>query len=138
MPTYQPFQPILDRILLRLVREAKSEDDGPDVRVSDRYRQQTNRGEVIAVGQCVVLSGHKMPITDFVNVGDHVLFGQYTAEEFSSSELFEQFKLTAEDQIYIVRVQDVRGTARRIDERPEEEKIADYFAQIPPPIKVRP
>lgn len=111
-PQYAPFRPILDRILLKLVH-----DDGPKdgFEVPERFRQQTNKGEVLALGDCVVLSGHKMPITDFVNVGDHVLFGQYTAEEFTSDTLFEQFKLTPEDQLYIVRVQDVRGSARRVN-----------------------
>jgi co-chaperonin GroES (HSP10) len=117
MPSYAPFKPILDRVLLRLVRESKPPIEGeiPDIRVSDKFRQQTNKGEVIAVGDIVVLSGQKFPITEFVNIGDHVLFGQYTAEEFTSEELFAQFKLTPDDQIYIVRVQDCRGTARRLD-----------------------
>jgi co-chaperonin GroES (HSP10) len=116
MPEFAPFKPILDRILLRLVRESKpvQEGDVPDIRVSERYRQQTNKGEVLAIGDCVVLSGHKMPLSDFVAVGDHILFGQFTAEEFTADELFQQFKLTPDDQIYIVRVQDIRGSARRL------------------------
>ena len=108
-----PFKPILDRILLRLVKEPTPQH-GEGFQVPEKYRQQTNKGEVLAVGDCVVLSGHKMPITDFVSVGDHVLFGQYTAEEFTSDELFQQFKLDADDQIYIVRIQDVRGAARTV------------------------
>jgi co-chaperonin GroES (HSP10) len=113
MSEFAPFKPILDRLLIKLVHE-----DGPKdgFEVPDKYRQQNNRGEVLAVGDCVVLSGHKMPITDFVNAGDHCLFGQYTAEELLSKELADQFKLTPEDQIYIVRVQDVRGIAKPIGE----------------------
>lgn len=107
---YAPFRPILDRILLKLV-----EEEGPNdgFEVPHRFRQHTNKGEVMAVGDCVVLSGHKFPITDFVSVGDHVLFGEYTAEKFASEELSKQF---GSDELYIVRVQDVRGNARRLSE----------------------
>lgn len=108
VPTYEPFKPILDRILIRLVRE-----DGPKdgFEVPEKYRQQTNKGEVLAVGDVVVLSGHKFPVTDFVNVGDHLLFGQYTAEEFTSDDLVARF---GEGPFYIIRVQDVRGIARQV------------------------
>src|SRR5580704_7125467 len=107
MSEFAPFKPILDRLLIKLVHE-----DGPKdgFEVPDKYRQHTNKGEVLAVGDCVVLSGHKFPLTDFVNVGDHVLFGEYTAEEFTSDELAARFKDV--DKFYIIRVQDVRGTAR--------------------------
>lgn len=104
--SFAPFKPILDRILLKLVHEDSLKDG---FEVPEKYRQHTNKGEVLAVGDCVVLSGHKLPITDFVNVGDHVLFGEYTAEKFASEELSKQF---LSDELYIVRVQDVRGAAR--------------------------
>ena len=108
MQSFEPFKPILDRILLKLVH-----DDGPQdgFEVPEKYRQHTNKGEVLAVGDCVVLSGHKMDITDFVNVGDHVLFGEYTAEEFTSDELKAQYGDV--DKFYIIRVQDVRGKAAK-------------------------
>lgn len=119
MPEFQPFRPILDRILLRLVRETKPVQDGevPDIRVSEKYRQQTNKGEVLAIGDCVVLGQVKFPLSDFVAVGDIVAFGQYTAEEMSfdrNDELFTHFGLSAEDQVYVVRVQDVRGSRRLV------------------------
>jgi co-chaperonin GroES (HSP10) len=117
MPEFAPFKPILDRILLRLVRETKPVQEGevPDIRVSEKFRQQTNKGEVLAIGDCVVLGQVKFPLTDFVNVGDIIAFGQYTAEEMSfdkDDELFRHFGLSSDDQVYIVRVQDVRGSRR--------------------------
>lgn len=113
MSQRKPFKPILDRVLLKLVHEKLPEGE-QEFRTSERFRQQTNKGEVLAVGDVVVLSMQKFAITDFVNVGDYVLFGQYTAEEFTSDELFQQFKLSPDDQIYIVRVQDIRGSAQLV------------------------
>lgn len=110
MQELEPFVPILDRILLKLVRETGPKDG---FEVPDKYRQMTGRGEVLAVGDIVVLSMQKFPITDFVNVGDHVLFGQYTAERILSEELAKQFCTESDDELYIVRIQDVRGAARK-------------------------
>lgn len=104
---FLPFRPILDRILLKLVHEDSPKDG---FEVPEKFRQHTNKGEVLAIGDCVVLSGQKFPITDFVNVGDHVLFGEYCAERFASEELSKQF---GTEELYIVRIQDVRGTARK-------------------------
>jgi co-chaperonin GroES (HSP10) len=107
MPEYSQFRPILDRLLLKLVHEEQPKD-GFDV--PEKYRQHTNKGEILAIGDCVILSGHKMPMAEFVNIGDHVLFGEHTAERFASKELSEQF---GSDELYIVRIQDIRGCAKR-------------------------
>ena len=109
MQEFAPFKPILDRLLLKLVQ-----DDGPkdgfELPEGSKYRQHTNKGEILAVGDVVVLSGQKFPITDFVNVGDHVLFGEYCAEDFTSDELTAKY---GADKFYIIRVQDVRGKAAK-------------------------
>lgn len=94
--TYAPFRPILDRILVRRIEAPKTADG---FEVPEKYRQQTNYGEVVAVGDGVVLGGQFRPITDFLSVGDRVYYGEYTAELWDKDD----------ERLWIVRLQDVRG-----------------------------
>lgn len=96
--TYEPFKPILDRILVR----ALPEQDESGFAVPKKYRQQTNRGEVVAVGDGVVLGGEWHPLMEFVNVGDRVMYGEYTSEKFDRDA----------EELFIIRVQDIRGVER--------------------------
>ena len=96
---YEPFQPILDRILIRRI-EAVQPADGFEV--PEKYRQNSNWGEVVAVGQGVMLGHEFVDIHDFVNVGDKVRYSEYCAEKFSLDD----------DNLWIVRLQDVRGVQR--------------------------
>ena len=99
---YAPFCTLLDRLLIRRVKE----DIGSEgFVVPEKFRQSECWGTVEAVGQCVVLGGVRYPLTDFVNVGDLVKYGEHVAEQFS---------LTDED-LFIVRVQDLRGLRARVD-----------------------
>ena len=98
---FQDFTPILDRILVRVIEEKAAEDG---LSVPERFRQQSNWAEVVAVGQGVVLGGQFLPLSDFVNVGDRLRFGQYTAEDFSPED---------PGKMYIIRLQDVRGVRRK-------------------------
>lgn len=91
-----PFRPILDRVLLRRV-EPEAVEDG--FTVPERYRQHSNLGEVLALGDGVVLGKEWKPLTDFVKVGDVCLYGEYTAEALEKDG----------ETLWIVRIQDIRG-----------------------------
>jgi co-chaperonin GroES (HSP10) len=91
---YSAPKPILDRILVRRLAAPKAEDGFV---VPEKFRQQTNRGEVIAIGDCVVLGHERWNVGDFVSVGDIVHYGEYTAEQMKD-----------DPSLYIVRIQDVR------------------------------
>jgi co-chaperonin GroES (HSP10) len=99
---YHPAKPILDRILVKRIESPKNSDG---FEVPDKYRQQTNQGEVIAVGDCVVLGHERWNVSDFVSVGDVVHYGEYTAEQ-----------LKDDPSLYIVRIQDVRLVERLVRE----------------------
>jgi co-chaperonin GroES (HSP10) len=102
---YSAPKPILDRILVRRIN--KADEDG--FAIPDKFREKSRLGEVLAVGDCVVLGGQKYPLTDFVNVGDRVIFGEYTAEAYDHTDpsVATQF---------IVRVQDCRTIERLVRE----------------------
>lgn len=85
---YDPFVPILDRVLVKRLEVAKDSDG---FAVPEKYRQSTNKGEVLGVGTRVTS----------VKTGDIVLYGEFTAE-----------KLTGGDAIFIVREADIRGVER--------------------------
>lgn len=91
-----PFRPILDRVLLRRI-EAEAAVDG--FQVPEKYRQHSNLGEVIALGDGVVLGKEWKLLTDFIHVGDVVLYGEYTAEAFEKDG----------ETLWLVRIQDIRG-----------------------------
>ena len=92
--TYAPPKPILDRLLVRKIENVES----TNFEIPDKFRQQSRRGEVLAVGDGVMLGTEYVYLTDFVNVGDIVTFSEYTAEKFNNDN----------DEIYIIRIQDIR------------------------------
>lgn len=97
-------KPIMDRILLRAI---KQEQKGSIV-IAEKY-QQSDKYEVVAVGDFVVVSGNRLPVTEFVNVGDVVLVSEYNIEpvEIDGQKLF------------LTRVQDVRYREnKRVAHRP--------------------
>jgi co-chaperonin GroES (HSP10) len=102
---YFAARPMLDRIL---VRRINAENDTV-FNVPDKYREKSRLGEVIAVGDCVILGGQRYPLTDFVNVGDRVIFGEYTAEAYDNTDI----TLATE---FIVRIQDCRTIERLVRE----------------------
>lgn len=95
--TYSSPKPILDRILVRRIERAATHGFVEQ----EKYKQQSRRGEVIAVGTCVVLGNEVVTLDDFVAVGDIVVFSEFTAEEYPDWE-----------GVYIVRIQDVRTVER--------------------------
>lgn len=92
-----PFRPILDRVLIRRIEPTATTDGFV---VPEKYRQHTNEGVVIALGDGVVLGREWRPLTDFLHVGDTVMYGEYTAERWEA---------TPDDVYWVVRVQDIRG-----------------------------
>jgi co-chaperonin GroES (HSP10) len=93
---YEPFVPILDRILCRRVIE--KQENG--LTVPDKFRQHSHKMEVLAVGDGVFVGGkvHPMP----VKPGDIVLGGEYNAERFVKDG----------EELWILRIQYVRGVER--------------------------
>jgi chaperonin GroES len=71
------YVPLNDRILLKRVTE-KSDSL---VQIADTYQQPSNKGEVVAVGDGMLIGGELRPIP--LKVGDVVLFGQFNAEDIS-------------------------------------------------------
>lgn len=99
-PEYEEFRTLLDRIL---VRRLKVDDEVAGFAIPEKFRQHSNWGEVVVVGDGVVLGGELLPLDQFISVGDRVRYGEYTAEQFS----------TDDESLWIVRLQDCRGVRRR-------------------------
>jgi co-chaperonin GroES (HSP10) len=93
-----PFECLLDRILVRQLPI----DNPAGFAMSEKYKPQSYWGEVIAIGDSIVLGGVKWPLSDFVGVGDLVKFGVSVAENFSIDD----------PDLYIIRLQDCRGRRR--------------------------
>jgi co-chaperonin GroES (HSP10) len=91
-----PFRPLLDRVLIRRI-EPEAAPDG--FSVPEKYRQHSNLGTVIALGDGIALGGKWRPLTDFISLGSVCMYGEYTAE---------CLELDGE-QLWIVRLQDIRG-----------------------------
>lgn len=68
------YQPMNDRVLLREIVE----EETALVVTPDAFKQKSNRGRVIAVGEGMVIGGVLRPIN--LKPGDTVLFGEYGAE----------------------------------------------------------
>jgi|GEM_PF-5586372 co-chaperonin GroES (HSP10) len=93
------YKPVLDRILLkRVVNEADLFLGEGILKKAESY-SESNRYEVVAVGDFVMFGGQKFPIEDFVSVGDVIFVSPYNIEEIE----LEGKKLQS------CRVQDVRG-----------------------------
>jgi co-chaperonin GroES (HSP10) len=98
---YHPFRPILDRILLSRV---ESDKDTSGFTIPDKYREPEAKGTVVAIGDGVTLGGKWHPMSEFVNVGDEVLFGAMTVEKI----------LLDGKEFELARLQDVRGVRRLV------------------------
>ena len=70
--------------------------------IPEKYRQHTNRGVVVEIGDGIQIGGEWSPMGDFVNVGDIVKYGEYTAERYGPDD----------EDLFIIRLQDVRTVER--------------------------
>ena len=96
---YEPFRPILDRILLSRV---ESDKDTSGFTIPEKYREPEAKGIVVAIGDGVTLGGAWHPMSEFVNVGDIVMFGAMTVEKIALDG--KEFELA--------RLQDIRGVEK--------------------------
>lgn len=123
--SYAPAKPILDRILIKripddpnmeLLEDGSMKDKRTGFIIPPQYRQHSNVGVVLAIGEFVVMGGVKTPLSDFIQPGDKVTFGDYNSEVFHMSDervekLCDAVQLNFESDpegLRIVRVQDVR------------------------------
>ena len=139
-PAYEQARPILDRVLVMIVA------DDPDTEIledgstrnkksglitSAKYRQHSNVGVVLAAGQYVVLSGMRFNMSEFVEVGDKITYGDY------NSEVFPMDKKKAEaicDSLQVNYVEDPKGlrVVRVQDIRVVEKKVKQYYVNPQP------
>ena len=127
--TYEEFHPILDRILvmrvaddpnMELLEDGSMRDKRTSFIIPAKYRQHSNVGIVLALGQFVVMGGVRIPLSELLRVGDKITFGDYNSEilqmEPSKAEAICDsigVNYTHDEQgLRIVRVQDVRGVER--------------------------
>src|ERR1019366_5906185 len=129
-PTYEQARPILDRVLVMIVA------DDPDTEIledgstrnkksglitSAKYRQHSNVGVVLAAGQYVVLSGMRFNMSEFVEVGDKITYGDYNSEVFpmdkkKAEAICDSLQVNyVEDPkgLRVVRVQDIRVVEKK-------------------------
>jgi len=128
-PEFEEFHPILDRILVMRISDDPEEEMLEDGSTRNRrtglitaakYRQHSNVGIVLSTGQYVVLSGLRLNMSEFVNVGDKVTYGDYNSEVFlmdrkKAEAICDRLQINYVDDpkgIRVVRVQDVRGVEK--------------------------
>ena len=104
---YGEFTPILDRVQVKVLDEMVQDESG--VMVPPKYRQHSNAGIVIALGQWVVLGGKQIPLDEVIQVGSKIMFGEYNAERFTQDGVDYE----------LVRVQDIRGVWRKLNGQTE-------------------
>ena len=132
-PEYTAFAPILDRILvmrvpldknLEVLEDGSVRDKRTKFIVPAKYRQHSNTGIVLAVGNFVVLGGSRVQLDEIVRPGDRVTFGDYNSEVFPMPKekvlaMCDALKVNYfedEQGLRIVRIQDVRGIETPINE----------------------
>ena len=85
-----------------------------------KYRQHSNTGIVLLAGQWVIVGGVKVPMSELLEPGSKVVYGDYGSEKFPMSDekavalcdsLGVNYEKT-EQGMRIVRVQDVRTVER--------------------------
>lgn len=89
------FQPLFDRVLIEQIEQQQDSS----IVLPDAYVAPSKEGIVVAIGTHVVLGNEVRLVSSFVNVGDKVLFGEYSHE-----------KIEVDGKPYLlVRVQELRG-----------------------------
>ena len=113
---YAEFRPILDRILLSRV---ESDKDKSGFTIPEKYREPEAKGIVVQIGDGVVLGGVWHPMSEFVNVGDRVMFGAHTVEKLEIDG--KEFELA--------RLQDIRGVERLKPRKWVDNKSGEIFME---------
>lgn len=121
---------LLDRILVKripddpekfeILEDGSLRDKKTGFVIPYAYRQHNNIGIVLATGQFVILGMVKIPMSEVVQVGDRVTFGDYNSEVFKMSEdktrkMCDAVQMNYEEDpegLRVVRVQDVRVVER--------------------------
>lgn len=99
LPEYEPFKAIMDRVAIRRI-VVETAPDG--FIVPEKYRQHTNVGIVVSVGDFVLVGGQKIDLSTVLKPGDKVYFGEYNSEKFNLGD----------EELELVRVQFIRGVER--------------------------
>lgn len=89
------FKPILDRVLLKRIEET----DTSVIQTPDVFKQKSNKGEIVALGDFFQLGGNIFHLDDFLKVGQTVMFGEFNAETVTMDG----------EEFLLVRIQDIRG-----------------------------
>ncbi|MBU1999302.1 MAG: co-chaperone GroES [Candidatus Omnitrophota bacterium] len=93
-------QPLGDRIVVKPL-EAEDKTKGGIV-LPDTAKEKPQQGEVIAVGKGKVLDSGTVQALE-VKVGDKVLYGKYTGNEFTSKEGDELLIIREDDILAIIK-----------------------------------
>ena len=128
---YGNFTPILDRVLIKRVSDDKNMEKMEDGSLRNKstgfiipakYRQHSNVGVVLAVGDFVVMGGVKTTLSDIIKPGYRVLFGEYNCEKLKvPDEQVEAMcdaigiEFEASEDLDVVRVQDIRGIYKPVE-----------------------
>jgi len=128
---YGLFTPILDKVLVKRVPQDKNFEMLEDGSMRDKrsgfvipakYRQHSNVGVVLAVGDFVVMGGVKTDLSDIVKPGYRVLFGEYNAEKLKvpDEQVMAmcdaiQVEFEASEDLDVLRVQDIRGVYKPLE-----------------------
>jgi chaperonin GroES len=91
--THEDFQPLNDLVLVRRYQEDNTK--AGSFIIPEKFRQQSNRGTTVAIGDKVVAR---------LNVGDLVTFGIYNAETISING----------EELLLIRENDIRGFERAL------------------------
>jgi co-chaperonin GroES (HSP10) len=130
-PTFESAHPILDRVLVmiysddpnvEILEDGSSRDKTTGLITAAKYRQHSNTGLVLATGQYVVLSGVRFDMSEFIEVGDKITYGDYNSEIFPMDKkkvlaLCDALQINyVEDPkgLRVVRVQDIRVVEKRV------------------------
>ena len=128
---YGNFTPILDRVLVKRVSDDKNMEMMEDGSLRNKstgfiipakYRQHSNVGVVLAVGDFVVMGGVKTTLSDIIKPGYRVLFGEYNCEKLKvPDEQVEAMcdavgiEFEASEDLDVVRIQDCRGIYKPVE-----------------------
>ncbi len=131
VPQFESAHPILDRVLVMIysddpnvevLEDGSSRDKTTGLITAAKYRQHSNIGIVLAAGQYVVLSGVRFSMSEFIEVGDRITYGDYNSEIFPMDKkkvlaLCDSLQIDYQEDakgLRVVRVQDIRVVEKRV------------------------